>query len=193
MFLSVFKLLGHRPKLCDALIGNNNSDGATTRWGSSTASSTLFPSLLPSTPPFRRYRFTFFVSFRSFGSRFASRTLKRRSYSDTLDRKLKKARNVYLCIDDSNLVARVMYRQALKIIIYFLSFSIGDLHSFSNDPPLTDSIIIKGNRRRYAHTHARVHTIGPSCARHWFRGRSRMDGCEQDSQRGMARGTGENK
>lgn len=44
-----------------------------------------------------------------------------------------------------------MYRRALKIIIYFLSFSIGDLHSFSNDPPLTDSIIIKGNRRRYAH------------------------------------------
>lgn len=121
-------------------------------------------SLSPSLRPFVDIVSRF--SFRSFGSRFASRTLKRRSYSDTLDRKLKKARNVYLCIDDSNLVARVMYRRALKIIIYFLSFSIGDLHSFSNDPPLTDSIIIKGNRRRYAHTHARVHTIGPSCARH---------------------------
>ena len=50
----------------------------------------------------------------------------------------------------------------------FLSFSICGMAqwrngregegAFSNDPPLTDSIIIKGNRRRY--------TIGPSFAKH---------------------------
>lgn len=60
----IHKLLGHRPKLCDPPIGNDNSDGATTRRGSWAFSIVHVVISLSSSCPFRRYRFTIFVSFR---------------------------------------------------------------------------------------------------------------------------------